>query len=85
MEPSKRGQHLRFHFCHDLLTRFQENYWICNNDTWREKKSFNLGSNEDWVKLVADLETTKINEDDEEEVKVEAPPKRLLKVDTECF
>ena len=39
-----------------FFSYFQDNYWLCNNTTWRERSSLDLDSNEDWIKFVADLD-----------------------------
>ena len=39
-----------------LLVYFQDNYWLCNNTTWRKRSSLDLDSNEEWIKFVADLD-----------------------------
>ena len=50
----------RLNLCGNLPRRarihLQDNYWLCNNTTWRERSTLNLESNEDWIKFVADID-----------------------------
>ena len=39
-----------------FFSYFQDNYWLCNNATWRDRSSLDLDSNEEWIKFVADLD-----------------------------
>ena len=47
----------RLNLCGNLpRIHLQDNYWLCNNTTWRERSTLNLESNEDWIKFVADID-----------------------------